>query len=145
MVMKVKKLNPDAKLPVALTDGSAGYDICALEKVSLVKGAKPTLVHTGLSIEVESDKPVAILLMERSSMGKRGINLSNSVGLIDQDYRGEYLLCMQNTCGSDIEIINAGDRVAQLVIVPIEKPGVVEVEELSDTRRGTGGFGSTGK
>lgn len=145
MEMLVKKLDDKAVLPKAATEGSAAFDICALERVGLVKGAKPTLVRTGISLEVKSAEPVVILLMERSSMGKRGINLANGVGVIDQDYRGEYMLCMQNTCGHDIEVINPGDRVAQIMIVPIKKPTVREVEELSETTRGWGGFGSTGK
>lgn len=144
MNMLVKKLRDNAIIPTCATDGSAGYDLYATEKVSLIKGAAPVMIKTGIAIEVQSDEPVAILLLERSSLGKRGINLSNSVGLIDQDYRGELVALLQNTCGHDIEIINPGDRVAQIMIVPVKKPTVKEVTELSNTTRGTGGFGSTG-
>lgn len=144
MKILVKKLDEKAKLPIRKTSESAGYDICALENVSLIRGASPKMVSTGLSIEVESDTPVAIQLMERSSLATRGINLANGVGLIDKDYRGEYKVLLQNTTGADIEHINAGDRIAQIVIVPIVTPDVEEVAELSETERGAGGFGSTG-
>lgn len=145
MEMLVKKLCDEAILPSCATQHSAGYDLYALNKYELVKGSAPVMIRTGISIEVKTDNPVVILLTERSSIGKRGINLANGVWIIDQDYRGEICVMLQNTCGQDIEIINQGDRIAQLIMLSISKPEVIEVAELSDTVRGSGGFGSTGK
>lgn len=143
--MNVKKLDERAQLPVYKTADSAGYDIYALERTSLIKGGSPKMIRTGIAIDVECADDIVIILAVRSSIGKRGINLANGIGVIDKDYRGEICVLLQNTGGHDIEIINEGDRIAQLIIMPIAKPIVTEVNELSDTERGVGGFGSTGK
>lgn len=145
MKFMVKRLNENAIIPTRATAISAGYDLYATEDVSIKKGEKPILVHTGIAIEVESEQPVSIEVYIRSSIGRRGLTLGNSVGLIDQDYRGEILIMLENVCGDEIEEIHKGDRIAQLVIRPVLLPSVEEVTELSDTTRGAGGFGSTGK
>ena len=102
-------------------------------------------VHTGISVEVEGAKDVCLFIYARSSLAtKFGLAPANCVGVVDWDYRGEIIVALHNYSDKDYEI-KAGDRVAQLVITNVLTPETQEVEELSDTERGEGGFGSTGK
>lgn len=144
MILKVKKLDDRAIVPQRVTSGSAGYDLCSLETVTFKRYGTPVLVHTGVSIEVDSAEPVAIKLYIRSGMGKKGFILSNGVGLIDQDYRGELCALIQYFGDKESATINAGDRIAQIVIEPVYLPDVEVVNNLSNTSRGSNGFGSTG-
>jgi len=145
MKVKIKLVNPSASLPVKATEGSAAYDLRVWpdEPVTLEVGEIKAL-PTGIAIEPE-DANTAALVLGRSGLGtKHGITLANSVGLIDSDYRGELRVSLINR-GSEPFTVNPGDRVAQLMFVPVMPTVLTEAEELGDTQRGTGGFGSTGK
>lgn len=143
--VKVKKLHADAKLPVRGTASAAGADLCAcLDDASVTVHAGETVfIHTGIAVEIPEG--FAGLIFARSSLGvKRGLAPANKVGLIDSDYRGEILVALHNH-GSEDQVIERGDRIAQLVIIPYFAADYVEADELSDTSRGSGGFGSTGR
>jgi len=117
MRLNIKRLNEDAILPTRATEGSAGYDIYAVEDTILEKGTV-VKVHSGIAIEVESQnkEPIAIKLMIRSGLASKGIILANGVGLIDVDYRGEIIGLLLNICADDNYVIKKGERFAQLVI-----------------------------
>ena len=142
--IKVKKLRPGAHLPTYGTEFSAGADLyaCLAEPVTIAPG-ETKKIPTGLAMEI----PVgcAGLIYARSSLGtKRGLAPANKVGVVDSDYRGEFMIFLHNH-GAEPQTIQHGDRVAQLLVTPVFTPGFVEADQLSDTVRGTGGFGSTGK
>ena len=145
MELKIKKLKENAKIPHRATNGSAGMDLyaCIDESVRLAPG-QLTVSTTGIAIELP-DNNCAAFLYARSGLGvKHGICLSNGVGVIDSDYRGE--VCVGLCKVSDKPyVIEPFERVAQMVIAPVLTPDVVEVDELSDTARGEGGFGSSGR
>lgn len=140
----VKLLREGAKLPTYGTEFSAGADLyaCLEASVTIAPGeTKP--IPTGLSMEI----PVgcAGLVFARSSLGtKRGLAPANKVGVIDSDYRGEIMVMLHNH-GAVAQTVEPQERVAQLVITPVLTPGFAAVEELTDTTRGAGGFGSTGR
>ena len=142
--IKVKKLRAGANLPTYGTEFSAGADLYAcLEADVTIAPGETKKIPTGLAMEL----PVgtAGLIYARSSLGtKKGLAPANKVGVVDSDYRGEFMIFLHNH-GSESQTIAHGDRVAQLVITPVFTPGFEEAEELSDTARGAGGFGSTGK
>ncbi len=142
--MKVKKLDPKAKLPTYGTEYSAGADlyVCMEEAVTILPG-ETKLLPTGLSIAV----PIgyAGLIFARSGLAtKRGLAPANKVGVIDSDYRGPLMVSLHNH-GTEPQVVEPGERVAQLAIVPVMMPEMELVEELDETGRGTGGFGSTGR
>ncbi len=144
-ILKVKKVRPEAKVPVRATEGSAGMDLsaCISEEITINPGDLK-LIPTGIAIELPSSGYVAYIFA-RSGLGiKHGICLSNGVGVVDSDYRGEVCVGLCNV-SSESYTIEPGERVAQMVISPVSLMPVAEVEELSDTSRGAGGFGSTGK
>lgn len=140
----VKKLRPNAVLPTYGSALAAGADLYAcLESPVTIEPGKTVLIPTGLAMEI----PVgcAGLIYARSGLSvKRGLAPANKVGVIDADYRGEFMVALLNH-GSESQTIAHGERIAQLVITPVFTPGFLEVEALSDTVRGEGGFGSTGK
>lgn len=140
----VKKLRPNAQLPTYGSEFAAGADLYAcLEAPVVIEPGKTLLIPTGLSMEI----PVgcAGLIYARSSMGvKRDLAPANKVGVIDSDYRGEFMVALHNH-GNAVQTVTPGERIAQLLITPVFTPGFTEVSELSDTKRGAGGFGSTGK
>ncbi len=140
----VKKLRPNALLPTYGSAEAAGADLYAcLENPVTILPGETVLVPTGIAMEVP--KGCAGLVFARSSMGaKRGLAPANKVGVIDSDYRGEFFVALHNHGKETQEICN-GERIAQLLITPVFTPGFVEVSELTDTQRGSGGFGSTGK
>ena len=142
--IKVKRLRDGAVLPTYGTEFSAGADLYAcLEETVTISPGETKAIPTGLAIELPSG--TAGLVFARSSLGtKRGLAPANKVGVIDSDYRGELMVVLHNH-GKETQQIAPGERVAQLLVVPVFTPGFVEAEELSDTVRGTGGFGSTGK
>ena len=145
MKLKIKKLRPNAKIPSRATNGSAGMDLrsCIEEPLTLAPG-ELKIVPTGLAIELP-DNSCAAFLYARSGLGvKHGICLSNGVGVIDSDYRGEICIGLCNV-GNEPYTIEPGERVAQMVIAPVLTPEIEEVGELGETARGEGGFGSTGK
>ena len=142
--IRVKKLNEKAILPTYGSAEAAGADIyaCLDADVTIAPG-ETVFVPTGLAMEVP--KGCAGLIYARSSLGsKRGLAPANKVGVIDSDYRGQVMVVLHNH-GKMTQTISYGERIAQLIITPVFTPGFLEAEELDDTQRGTGGFGSTGK
>lgn len=136
-----RKLDPDAKAPEYMTKLSAGADISSLERVQIAPG-ETKLVRTGIAIALPAC--TVGLLFPRSGLSLRTpLRQPNSVGVIDADYRGEVHGMFQNT-GDETVVIEKGMRIAQLVIVPVEYESFVEVDDLGETKRGEGGFGSTG-
>lgn len=146
MKLLIKKLDDKAVIPRRQTEYSAGYDLCAcLDSPVTIKAGETEKISTGFSAELSGTKEAVLLIYARSSLAvKFGIAPPNCVGVVDWDYRGEIIVALHNSSDSDY-IVNHGDRIAQLVITPIFTPEIQETEELSDTERGTGGFGSTGK
>lgn len=145
MELKIKLLSPKAVMPKYATPGSAAMDLsaCIDEAVTLAPGQR-ALIPTGIAISLPSPQYVALVFV-RSSMGiKYGIGLSNGVGVIDSDYRGEIHVGLTNLSDAPYTV-QPGDRVAQLAIMPVAQVQPVQVEELDETDRGAGGFGSTGK
>ena len=142
--IKVKKLREGAILPTYGTPFSAGADLYAcLEEPITIEPGETKKIPTGIAMELPIG--TAGLIYARSSLGtKKGLAPANKVGVVDSDYRGEFLIFLHNH-GSESQTISHGDRVAQVVVTPVFTPGFVEAEELSDTLRGEGGFGSTGK
>jgi dUTP pyrophosphatase len=135
-------VHPDARLPTRAHEGDAGLDLHALEPVRLAPGERAS-VQTGIAVEIPDGH--AGLVLPRSGLAARhGIALVNSPGLIDAGYRGEIRVLLINTDPETTFEAPAGDRIAQLVIVRMEASQVVEVDALSESERGEGGFGSSG-
>ncbi len=143
-IIKVKKLQPNAQLPTYGSAEAAGADLYAcLEEAVTIQPGESYFVPTGLALEVP--KGCAGLVYARSSLGaKRGLAPANKVGVIDSDYRGEIRVVLHNHSKSP-QTVEPGERIAQFIITPVLTPAYEEAEELSDTSRGAGGFGSTGK
>jgi dUTP pyrophosphatase len=142
MTFRVRRLDPAALLPTRAHSGDAGLDLYALEPVRLEPGERAS-VGTGIAVEIPDGQ--AGLVLPRSGLAARyGIALVNAPGLIDAGYRGEVRVLLLNTDRVAPFEIAAGDRIAQLVLVKIETPDVVEVEDLTPSERGVGGFGSSG-
>ncbi|MBQ1434140.1 MAG: dUTP diphosphatase [Ruminococcus sp.] len=146
MRLLFKKLRDGAIIPKRQTEFSAGCDLCAcLENPVTVEPQTTVKIPTGLAAELEGEKNAVLLIYARSSLAtKFGIAPANCVGVVDWDYRGELIVALHNSSDKAYTIAD-GDRIAQLVITPILTPEICEVDELSDTVRGEGGFGSTGK
>ncbi len=149
MELKLKALSPkigtEIPLPKFATAGAACMDLyaCLDAAVTLEAGAR-ALIPTGIAIALPSADYVA-LVFARSGLGiKQGVCLSNGVGVIDSDYRGEIGVGLVNL-GQSAYTIQPGDRIAQLMVTPVVQPTVVQVSALDDTDRGAGGFGSTGR
>ncbi len=140
----IKKINSKVKLPKYKTDGSSGMDLMAfLNNPISIMPQKSELIPTGLSIAIPENTEIQI--RPRSGLAaKNNISVLNTPGTIDSDYRGELKVILYNH-GSEEFIINNEDRIAQMVLVPIIKATFEEVEDLPQTIRGEGGFGSTGK
>lgn len=144
MKIKIKKLHPDAIIPRYGSLGAAGFDLVALEDVAFA-GHETKLVRTGLSVEI----PMGFELQVRPRSGtslKTPLRVANAPGTVDSDYRGEVCVIMTNSnvpFGGMVHI-KKGDRIAQGVICAVEHVTFEETEDLSDTARGAGGFGSTG-
>ncbi len=140
----VKKLYPNAILPTYGSAEAAGADLYAcLDASVIIEPGESAWIPTGLALEVP--KGCAGLIYARSSLGaKRGLAPANKVGVIDSDYRGEIRVVLLNH-GKQPQTIAHGERIAQFLITPVLTPQYVQVDTLSDTDRGTGGFGSTGK
>ena len=141
--VKVKKLNPEAKLPTSGTELAAGADLYALPgKAVTIPPHTTVMMHTGLAMEIPTG--YAGLIFARSGLAsKRGLAPANKVGVVDSDYRGEFMVALHNHTDEQ-RVVEGGERIAQLVIVPYLTASFVESEELSDTVRQAGGFGSTG-
>ena len=140
----IKKTNKEVTTPKYKTDGSSGVDLSAfLEKKVVIKPNSSELIPTGLQVAIPEE--LEIQIRPRSGLAaKESIGVLNSPGTIDSDYRGELKIILFNH-GKEDFIINNGDRIAQMVLVPILKMEFEEVDNLPDTVRGQGGFGSTGK
>lgn len=142
--VKVKKLNENAKLPVYTTAQSAGADLFAcLDKDSVtIEAGDTTFIPTGIAVEIPCG--LVGLVYARSGLAcKRGLAPANKVGVIDSDYRGEIMVAMHNH-SKEARSIENGERIAQIVFAPYVSATLEECEELDDTARGVGGFGSTG-
>ncbi len=142
--VSVKKLRENAVVPKMATEGSAAADLhaCIDEPVTVEPG-KAVTIPTGLAFAVP--KGYGAFIFARSGLGiKHGIVPSNCVGVIDSDYRGEVCVGLYNHSDKSY-MISPGDRIAQMAIIPVLMASYVETGELSETERGTGGFGSTGK
>lgn len=142
--IRVKKLKSSAILPTYGSTGAAGADLYAcLDGDVTVEPGKTVFVPTGLSMEIPQG--YAGLIYARSGLAcKRGLAPANKVGVIDSDYRGEFIVALHNH-GDKAQTVSNGERVAQLVITPVLMPIYHEADMLSDTERAAGGFGSTGK
>jgi dUTP pyrophosphatase len=140
----IKKLNPNVELPVYKTNGASGMDLMAfIEEPIKILPNNSCLIPTGLSIAFSEDYEVQI--RPRSGLAaKNSITVLNTPGTIDSDYRGEIKIILFNHGKVDF-IINNKDRVAQMILTPVVKMELVEIDNLPDTLRGEGGFGSTGK
>ncbi len=142
--IKVKKLKQNAVLPTYGSTEAAGADLyaCLDAPVTILPG-ETVFIPTGLSMEL----PVgyAGLIYARSGLScKRGLAPANKVGVIDSDYRGEFIVALHNH-GQQAQIVSSGERIAQLLITPVVTPGFIETDVLSNTQRASSGFGSTGK
>ena len=144
LIVRIKKLLPDAKLPAYGSEFAAGADLYALTEAPLRIGPGETaVVHTGLAAEIPAG--FVGLIYARSGLAtKKGLAPANKVGVIDADYRGEIRVALHNHSKYE-QSVEPFERVAQLVIAPYVAAAYEEAEELSETVRGEGGFGSTGK
>lgn len=144
MQLKIKLLNENAAIPTYGTEFSAGADIYAMRGESVtVPPHETVLIHTGFAAEIPEG--YVGLIFARSGMAtKRHLAPANKVGVIDSDYRGEFMVALHNHSDAPATV-EGGERIAQLVIVPYIKAEFCPVADLSDTDRGAGGFGSTGK
>ena len=142
--INVKLLKENAILPTYGSGEAAGADLYAcIDTDIVIDPGKSAFVPTGLAMELPQG--YVGLIYARSGLAcKRGLAPANKVGVIDSDYRGEFIVVLHNH-GNSQQVIEHGERIAQLVITPVFTPGFTEVSELSDTERGVGGFGSTGK
>lgn len=156
--IKFKKLHPRAASPYRATNGAAAVDLVVVDVaamrgaalddsgVALVAVSRARTFRTGLAVEIPAG--YGMFILSRSGQGfTYDVRLANAVGLIDSDYRGEVLVKLANDRydAGDVFIVHEGDRIAQAVIMPIPEVEFIEVEELSDTARGAGGFGHSGK
>lgn len=143
--IQLKILDPRAQAPAYATDGSAGLDLRVVaDAPQTLEPGQTTLLKTGLAIYIGNHNLAAVIL-PRSGLGhKHGIVLGNLVGLIDSDYQGELMVSCWNR-GQTAFTVNPGERIAQLVFVPVVRADFELVTEFHATTRGTGGFGSTGK
>ncbi len=145
MELKVKRLHPDAVIPTRATDGSAGMDLHAvLSEPLTVAAGERVRIPTGIAIGLPSPETVALVFARSGLAVKHGLTLSNCVGVIDSDYTGEIQVGMINQSDTPYTV-QPGERIAQLVIMPVLQPTVVETDMLEKTARGDGGFGSTGR
>ena len=140
----IKKLDPNVKLPEYKSDGASGMDLLAfIEKTIIIKPKTSSLIPTGLSVAFS--KNYEIQIRPRSGLAaKKNISVLNTPGTIDSDYRGEIKIIIYNHGSTDF-VINNGDRIAQMILSPVLKIEFEETNDLPETIRGEGGFGSTGK
>ena len=142
--VKIKKLRAGAVIPEYATAGSAALDLrCAAEEAIIIPAHSRAAIPTGIAIAPSDSSVVAIVCARSGLATKHGIALANGVGVIDSDYRGEILVSMINNSDADFRI-EPGNRVAQLMFMPVLTAKLIECEKLDSTERGAGGFGSTG-
>jgi len=141
MILKVKKLHPDAVLPKYQSDGAACFDLVAIDRVKTREGI--AVYSTGLAFDIPQG--YVLLVYSRSGHGfKSHTRLANCVGIVDSDYRGEVMVKLVRDDGL-CNMPHIGDRVAQAMLMPVNQVEIQECDELSETERGVNGFGSTGK
>ncbi len=140
----VKKFDKNIKLPTYKTSGSSGMDVMAyIKNIITIKPGKTAIVPTGITLGIP--KNYEIQIRPRSGLAaKRGISILNTPGTIDSDYRGEIKIILINLSNKSF-VVKSGDRIAQMVLCPVMKAKFKEITNLSKTKRGKGGFGSTGK
>ena len=144
MTVRIKKLRENAVIPSFGTEFSAGADLYSAEEGDTVIAPGETkMVHTGIAVEIPEGY-CGIIAARSSVASKRGLAPANKRGVIDSDYRGELMTALHNHSG-ETQTVSAGERFAQLLIMPCVFASFVECDELSETDRGDGGFGSTGK
>lgn len=144
MQIKIHKINPRAVIPTRGSKDAVGSDLyaCMDEALTLMPGET---VNIPLGFKTEFEKGYVALIFARSGLAsKQGLAPANKVGVIDPDYRGEWKVCLHNHSGNP-QIIAANERIAQVIFQKIEIPEFLETEDINETERGTGGFGSTGK
>ncbi|HVW87842.1 MAG TPA: dUTP diphosphatase [Gaiellaceae bacterium] len=140
--LPIKRLRPEAVVPARAYSGDAGLDLSACERVELAPGAR-ALVPTGLAVAIPDGH--AGYVQPRSGLAvKHGISMVNTPGLIDSGYRGELMVNLINHDLTETFVVELGMRIAQLVVLPVPPVTLVEVEELPESERGAGGFGSSG-
>ena len=143
--IRIKKLSDRAVLPTKATEGSAGYDLsAAIEEPMTIQPGEIVRIPTGLAIELPDSDLVAMIYARSGLSVKHGITLPNGVGVIDSDYRGEIQVALWNL-SNKLYTVEPGERVAQLIIMPVVPTALKLTDTLEDTHRSTGGFGSTGK
>ncbi len=144
-IVKIKKLKENAVLPTHGSAGAAGFDLYAcMEEPVAVEPRKLYKIPTGIAIALPGPDTVA-LIFARSGLGvNHGVSLPNAVGVVDSDYRGEIIIGIGNT-SDETYVISPGERIAQLVVMPVFEPALMETDTLDETARGAGSFGSTGK
>lgn len=142
--VKIKTLRPGAQIPAYATDGSAALDLrYAADEPMTIAPCERKLVPTGIAIAPETKNVAAIVCARSGLAAKKGLALSNGIGVVDSDYRGEIMAAMINL-GSEAYTIEPGERVAQLMFVPVFHANLIPSDSLDETERGNGGFGSTG-
>lgn len=142
--IKVKRLHPKAVIPKRATEGSAGYDLCAcLEQDQVILPGETVLIGTGIAIAIPHREWAAFIYARSGLASKHSIAPANCVGVVDSDYRGELRVPLKNS-GQAAFTVHPGDRIAQMVLAPVYLPELEEADELDETLRGTGGFGSSG-
>jgi dUTP pyrophosphatase len=141
MKVKIKKLHPNAVKPKYAKESDAGMDLVATQIIS----ETPSQITYGTGLAIEIPDGMVGLVFPRSSIRNTGLTLSNSVGVIDAGYRGEILATFNKNGVNPREFYNVGDRIVQIIIVPHPIIQIIEADELSESSRGIGGFGSTGK
>ncbi len=145
MTLYIKKIRENAVIPAYQTEQAAGVDLCACiaEEITVEPGGR-VLIPTGIAV-CPSEPDVVLLIAARSGLAvKRGLTLSNGVGIVDADYRGEIQVGLVHLGGEPV-VIHPGDRIAQLLVLPLLRPCITLTEALPETERGAGGFGSTGR
>lgn len=144
MKLKFKKLNEKAVIPSRATAGSAGLDICAcLDEPITLESGEIKMIPTGIMSEPDSEDVVLLIYARSGLASKYGVTLANCVGVVDSDYRGEWLIPLINN-GKESFTVENGMRIAQLIPTRILIPEIEVSDSLSETDRGTGGFGSSG-
>ena len=143
--IRIKKFSDRVVIPIKATEGSAGYDLtAAIKEPMTIQPGEIVRIPTGLAIELPDSDLVAMIYARSGLSVKHGITLPNGVGVIDSDYRGEIQVALWNL-SNKLYTVEPGERVAQLIIMPVVPTVLKLTDTLEDTRRSTGGFGSTGK
>ncbi len=142
--VKIKLLREGAKVPEYKSDGAAACDLSSAESGPVtINPGETAVIHTGIAIEAKSTD-VVMLIYPRSGLAtKHGVTMANTVGVVDEDYRGEIIVPLINNSLEPYTIV-PGERIAQMMFTPVYKANFVQSDFLSDTARGEGGFGSTG-